>query len=77
MAYLRERDLSCIEADGGARMPGSITVNSEADTYLYPQCNSWYVGANIPGKPRVFMPLPGFPRLRTVMADGYQGFLLS
>jgi len=56
-------------------------VNSEADTYLYPQCNSWYVGANIPGKPRVFMPLPGFPdyvkHCERVVADCYQGFLLS
>ena len=81
MAYLRERDLSCIEADGGAQDAWVDHVNSEADTYLYPQCNSWYVGANIPGKPRVFMPLPGFPdyvrHCERVVADGYQGFLLS
>jgi hypothetical protein len=48
---------------------------------LYPTCNSWYLGANIPGKPRVFMPLLEFPgyveRCNEVVADGYRGFALS
>ena len=34
-------------------------VNEVADTTLYPQANSWYMGANIPGKPRIFMPYIG------------------
>jgi cyclohexanone monooxygenase len=34
-------------------------VNALADGTLYPQANSWYLGANIPGKPRVFMPYVG------------------
>ena len=34
-------------------------VNEVADATLYPLANSWYMGANIPGKPRVFMPYVG------------------
>jgi cyclohexanone monooxygenase len=53
-------------------------VNAVADRTIFPSCNSWYVGANVPGKPRVFMPLPGFPayvrRCEEVVANGYEGF---
>ncbi len=56
-------------------------VNAVADATLYPTCNSWYLGANIPGKPRVFMPLPGHPayaaRCATVAANHYEGFALT
>jgi cyclohexanone monooxygenase len=53
-------------------------VNAVADRTLYPQCNSWYVGANIPGKKRVFMPLLGYPdyvkKCDEVVAKDYEGF---
>lgn len=56
-------------------------VNAVADTTLYPTCNSWYLGANVPGKPRVFMPLLGFPayadKCTQVAANGYEGFVLT
>ena len=56
-------------------------MNSIADLTLFPTCNSWYLGANVPGKPRVFMPLPGFPpyveQCASVVADGYRGFALA
>ena len=56
-------------------------VNEVADATLYPSCNSWYLGANIPGKPRVFMPYLGFPayveKCTDVVAKGYEGFRLS
>ena len=57
-------------------------VNQVADSTLYPLANSWYVGANIPGKPRVFMPyVGGFDRYKqrcdAVAAKGYEGFALS
>ena len=55
-------------------------VNAVADMTLYPSCNSWYLGANVPGKPRVFMPLLGFPtyadKCTEVAANGYEGFVL-
>jgi membrane-bound ClpP family serine protease len=41
------------------RRSGSRTSTRSADTTLFPKPNSWYVGANIPGKPRVFMPYVG------------------
>ncbi len=53
-------------------------VNLRAEATLYPRCNSWYLGANVPGKPRVFMPFVGFPayaeRLEAVRSEGYAGF---
>ena len=57
-------------------------VNQVADSTLYPLANSWYMGANIPGKPRVFMPyVGGFDRYKKrcdeVAAKGYEGFTLS
>ncbi|MEY9212417.1 NAD(P)/FAD-dependent oxidoreductase [Thermobifida halotolerans] len=57
-------------------------VNEVADETLYPVANSWYLGANVPGKPRVFMLyVGGFHRYRKicdeVAADGYEGFALS
>lgn len=56
-------------------------VNAVADMTLYPSCNSWYLGANVPGKPRVFMPLIGFPtyveKCNEVVRNGYEGFVLT
>lgn len=57
-------------------------VNEVADETLYPVANSWYLGANVPGKPRVFMLyVGGFHRYRKicdeVAANGYEGFVLS
>jgi cyclohexanone monooxygenase len=56
-------------------------VNAVADRTLYPACNSWYLGANVPGKPRVFMPLIGFPgyveKCNEVIAADYSGFIFA
>jgi hypothetical protein len=56
-------------------------VNSIAELTLYPSCNSWYLGANVAGKTRVFMPLLGFPpyveQCDAVAAKGYEGFALT
>lgn len=54
-------------------------VNEEANATLWPQGGSWYLGANVPGKPRVFMPYVGgvgvFREIcDEVTADGYRGF---
>jgi len=56
-------------------------VNQIAEQTVYPHCNSWYLGANIPGKPRIFMPLAGgFPayaeRCAAVAREGYTGFVM-
>ena len=67
-----------IEAEEQAEDVWVGHVNAIASHTLYPSCNSWYLGANVPGKPRVFMPHLGFPgyveRCEQVVADAYAGF---
>jgi cation diffusion facilitator CzcD-associated flavoprotein CzcO len=79
--YLRARGYRDIEATPEAADAWVTHVNQVADTTLYPTCNSWYLGANVPGKPRVFMPLPGYPayveKCDDVAANEYEGFTLS
>ena len=54
-------------------------VNTVAGMTLYTSCSSWYLGTNIYGKPRVFMPLPGYPayvqRCADVAHNAYRGFV--
>jgi cyclohexanone monooxygenase len=69
-----------IEASREAEALWVERVNHIAAQTVYLNCNSWYLGANIPGKPRIFMPLAGgFPayaeRCAAVARDGYAGFV--
>jgi cyclohexanone monooxygenase len=79
--HLRSRGLARIEAQRDAEDAWVAHVNEIAGRTIYPTCNSWYLGANIPGKPRVFMPYLGFPRYvakcEDVTAKGYAGFVLG
>ncbi len=81
MARLRAGGHKRIEADRAAEDAWVGHVNEIAAGTLFPTCNSWYLGANVPGKPRVFMPYIGFPtyveKCRDVVAKGYEGFALS
>ena len=81
MEYMRERNLDRIVPDVRAEDAWVAHVNSVAHQTLYPECNSWYLGANIPGKTRVFMPYVGYPayvrRCQEVAYQGYEGFVLS
>jgi cyclohexanone monooxygenase len=82
IAYLREHELQSIEATVEAEDQWVAHVNEVADFTLYPQANSWYIGANIPGKPRVFMPYIGglgvyTEKCKEVVAHGYEGFSLG
>ncbi len=76
--YMETHGHDLIEAEPTAVAAWVAHVNSVADRTIFPSCNSWYLGANIPGKPRVFMPLPGFPayvdRCTEVAANDYEGF---
>jgi cyclohexanone monooxygenase len=81
MDYLREHNLDSIEATVEAEDAWVDHVNEVADRTLFPRANSWYVGANIPGKPRVFMPYVGGvgpyrKRCDEIAANGYEGFSL-
>jgi len=59
----------------------SAHYDEVANRTLFPTCNSWYLGANIPGKPRRFMPYLGFPpyveKCEEVARNGYEGFHLE
>jgi cyclohexanone monooxygenase len=57
-------------------------VNEVSKVSLRSTCSSWYVGTNIPGRPRVFMPyIGGFPiyvqKCNEVMSGGFEGFVLE
>ncbi|MYD99619.1 MAG: NAD(P)/FAD-dependent oxidoreductase [Gammaproteobacteria bacterium] len=81
LEYLRAEGLDSIEATPEAEDAWVEHVNLVAGLTLYPTCNSWYLGKNIPGKPQVFMPLVGFPpyaeKCATAAANGYEGFDLA
>lgn len=82
IAYLRERRVERIEATAEAEDRWVSHAREVADGTLYPLANSWYIGANIPGKPRVLMPYAGGvgayrKRCEEIAARGYEGFALS
>jgi cyclohexanone monooxygenase len=82
LQYVRQNEIRQIEADESAENSWVAHVNDVADATLYPLANSWYLGANIPGKPRVFMPyVAGLDKYRKicdeVVANNYQGFSLK
>ena len=82
ISYMRLNDMDCIEAELEAEDAWVDHTNEIADMTLYPSCNSWYLGANIPGKPRVFMPyVGGLPvyaeKCEEVAARGYEGFAMQ
>ena len=80
--YLRNNDRKAIEATMEAQDKWVQHVNEVGHLTLYPQANSWYMGANIPGKPRIFMPYIGGvgvyrQKCDEVAAKGYEGFHLA
>jgi len=79
MAWLRDHDHTVIEADAEAQSGWVQHSDEVASLTLYPQADSWYMGANVAGKPRRFMTyLGGVGTYRTicddVAANGYRGF---
>jgi cyclohexanone monooxygenase len=82
IAQLRADGVRLMEADPAAEDAWVDHVNLVADSTLLPRANSWYVGANVPGKPRVFMAyLGGVGAYRQkcdeVAAKDYEGFQLT
>jgi cation diffusion facilitator CzcD-associated flavoprotein CzcO len=83
IAYMREHAIDRCEALPEATDKWVEHVNEAANATLLPQVkHSWYLGANIPGKPRVFMPYAGgMARYRAICDDvaakGYEGFVFS
>jgi cyclohexanone monooxygenase len=82
IAWMRDRGLEAMEASREAEDQWVAHVNEVAHATLYPQANSWYMGANIPGKPRIFMPYIGgvgvYRRIcNEVAAKEYEGFVMT
>ncbi|MGK0478953.1 MAG: cyclohexanone monooxygenase [Ilumatobacter sp.] len=82
MEYMRDNDKSTIDPTPDAQEEWVRHVAEAGDSTLYPLANSWYMGANVPGKPRVFLPYIGGcgPYRETcdeIAADGYRGFALA
>lgn len=84
LRYLIDNQRSTIETTADAVEGWVAHVNevAEGTMYVAPDCNSWYLGSNIEGKARVFMPyVGGLGRYRQrcddVAANGYEGFVLA
>jgi cyclohexanone monooxygenase len=82
VGYMRAHGFAAMEAETDAEDRWVAHVNEAAYATLYPQANSWYMGANIPGKPRIFMPyIGGVGAYRQICNDvaakGYQGFRMT
>jgi cyclohexanone monooxygenase len=79
LASLRTHGRAVVEATAGAEEAWVAHVNEVGNATLYPRASSWYMGANVPGKPRIFMPyIGGVGAYRhlcdAVAARGYDGF---
>ncbi len=79
---MADRGAEFIEAEPDAESGWVAHVNEVAGATLFPRAGSWYMGANVPGKPRVFMPYaagvgPYREVCEQVAAAGYEGFRLT
>ena len=81
LTWSHKEGFSEIKAEPVAEQTWVEVVNMRSQATLYPRCNSWYLGANVPGKPRVFMPYLGFPdyvaRLQEIRDARYEGFVFA
>ncbi len=79
IAHMLGQNLMTIEPKPDAEEEWVAEVNAVADRTLFPCANSWFMGANVPGKPRVFLPYVGglgnYTRIcNEVASQGYKGF---
>jgi cation diffusion facilitator CzcD-associated flavoprotein CzcO len=77
--HMRENQLDTVEASGESEVQWMGEISALADKSLMPKANTWYVGANVEGKPRNFsLYSGGFNKYReiceSVTSDGYRGF---
>jgi cyclohexanone monooxygenase len=82
IGHLRDIGAATIEATAPYEDDWVEHVNEVSQVSLRSTCSSWYVGANIPGRPRVFMPyIGGFPiyvqKCNEVMTNGFEGFVID
>jgi cation diffusion facilitator CzcD-associated flavoprotein CzcO len=81
IAYMRKHQIGTVEPSADAEEAWGEEVHSIADKTLFPKTDSWFTGANIPGKPKQFLVhLNGpeyFKRLTRVASEKYSGFVLE
>jgi cyclohexanone monooxygenase len=82
MAHLRDLGADTLEPLQRYEDEWIEHVNEVSKVSLRSTCSSWYVGANIPGRPRVFMPyIGGFPvyvqKCNEIMSNGFEGFAID
>lgn len=82
LRHLRELGMATIQATESAETAWTKHVKEVVSGTLYPKAASWFMGANVPGKPRVFLPyLGGLPAYRekceAVRTNGYDGFAIT
>jgi cation diffusion facilitator CzcD-associated flavoprotein CzcO len=80
--YMAHHELSQIEATDNAEKEWTSHVREYGDATLYPKANSYYMGANVPGKPRVFLAYiggvgPYWQKCQDIAANDYEGFSLQ
>jgi cyclohexanone monooxygenase len=76
---MRDQGVTRVEPEAAAQEEWVAHVNEVADLSMRATCSSWYLGSNVEGKPRVFMPyiggFPAYARKCTEVAEaGYAGF---
>ncbi len=82
LADLRDKGVDRIEATETAETVWGQIVHSLAQMTLFPRADSWYMGANVPGKPREMLNYPGglalyLQQCEAVADRGYEGFELD
>jgi len=84
MVHMRDHGFTEVEPTVEAQdaWVGHVNAIAAPTMMTAPACRSWYLGANIPGKPRVFMPYVGgldryIGECDAVVADGYRGFVFA
>lgn len=82
IAYLLDRELATIEPDRRSEAAWSEEVQAVGAKTLYPRARSWYMGDNVPGKPRKFLAYAGgfdsyAARCADIANDDYHGFILE
>jgi len=81
MRHLREHELGAIEPTADSEEAWAAEVSGIANATLFPRTDSWWTGANIPGKPRYFSAYLGgmlyYQRISEVTAKDYEGFVFE
>jgi cation diffusion facilitator CzcD-associated flavoprotein CzcO len=82
IGHLREHGIATIEPTPAEEAAWVEHVRDVGEASLYPRAKSWYMGANIPGKPRVLLPYVGGvgryrERCDEVAEGGYAGYVLG